>query len=1364
MLRLAIFHVRYLLAPLLLFCASSLLAADPFVKYLGIENGLSNNAVTCVYQDYKGFMWFGTYDGLNKFDGSAFTVFRNRIGDSVSLKGNEIYSIAGDAEHNLWIGGRYGVSIYHSGRHYFSAPYYRPVHAQKTRDISFPVTNIIADRKGMIYAGAEKGGLLVFSPGSDTGRQIPLLENGRYIAPYEVTTLASDRDGSIWLFVQEKGLCRYVPGDNKVTIVNTSLRQGNCIRADDAGHLWIGTDNGLYRYDAGKAGVSGSFIESGCKVFGLCLDARGMLWIASDGKGVYSLEKDASKAKPFISADGEPLINSSAVYAIYEDKQQRKWIGTLRGGVNVIEPKQSSFTTVIYQGEKPNNPNRNFILSFCEAPDGNIWIGTDGGGLRCWDRSRNSYKVYSHDPHNRNSLTGNFVTGIVSDTQQQLWVSTWMGGVSRLHKASGTFEYFPCFNPFTGREEKKVWLLYEDRHRNLWASTSNDGTLYRFNRGTQRFELFDKNIVNIQCLAEDSEGHLWGGNYSSLVRIDTATGKHISYGIGYTVRSIHEDKQGNFWVGTQGGGLLQFNTHTGTYKRYDENNGLGGNTVLRILEDSTGNLWISSFSGLLRFDVKERKFRAFTISDGLQSNQFGFNAALALRSGEFLFGGIKGFNIFYPNEVTAQVNAPEIFLTGIQIDGSPLETNSRFITERTLENVHEITIPYNRSAVVLSFVAPEYGAPDKIRYAYYLDGWDKHWNYSNNVRNANYSRLEEGTYVFRIRATDALGRWGNEIQALRIIVLPPWYRTWWAYALYVSLVFGGIWMYTRYTARQQRLHYEIRLARLAHEKDKELHEKRISFFTNISHEFRTPLTLIINPVKEMLGNRNTAPEQELGTVYRNARRLLSLVDQLLLFRKADSGADILRVARVDIHTLAHEVFLCFSQQARTKNIDYRFETNGERPELFVDREKMEVALFNLLSNAFKFTPDGGSVMLEVRQDDCQVIVQVQDSGCGIKEEDRSHIFEKFRQAAHKAPKKSGFGIGLYLVKHFVENHGGRVGCSNAESGGACFTIVLQKGVAHLPAGYTMQEETSGHVLLEELAGSEQPATAGKQTVVIKGRTAEEVVTSKRSILLIDDDPEIMAYLQQLFHPQYLLYTAADGNEGFRLAQECTPDLIITDISMQGMDGLELCSRIKHSESLGHIPVILLTGTTDTQVKLKGIEGGADDYITKPFDKELLRARVETILRNRSLLQRYFFDNITLKETNVKVPVEYRDFLKKCIEVIEANLDAEDFNIRKFSRLMGMSHSGLYQKVKSISGQSLNAFIRSIRLRRAAVLMLTENLNISQVAFQVGISDVKYFRAQFVKLFGMTPSEYIRRYRFSFNQDCNVIKMAENEEG
>jgi len=1321
----------------------------PPVRYVGIEDGLSNNAVTGVYQDYKGFMWFTTYDGLNRYDGRSFTIFRNRIGDSASLKGNEVYCIADDLRHNLWVGGRNGLSIYRPDRGAFSIPSYSPPAGGVLRPVGSEVLNINRDGRGDILVATGGTGLLVFAKGDSVGKQIKLRSGA---VNYKVSAICQDSsDGTTWLIVENVGLCHYSWKGQEVRVVNGSHKQGNCLRADGRGQLWFGSDNGLYRYSISEDSYTGSYVDGAFRVSGLCIDREGLLWVATDGRGLLVKGQDDTKARPYLGPGGKPVVNSSAVYSVYEDGQGRKWIATLRGGVNIIEARPNPIRTIVYNPEKNSNPNNNFILSFCEDQDRHIWIGTDGGGLRCWNREKDEYKVYTHDPGDKKSVGGNFITGILRDAQNEIWVSSWYGGISRYKRAGGNFVHYTCVNPYTGLEENKVWLLYEDRQRRLWASTSNDGTLYTLNRASDRWELFDTTIVNIQCLAEDGAGSLWGGNYSSLIRIDRDQKKHRKYELGYTVRCIHEDRSGNFWVGTQGGGLLLFDRQTGGYKRFDEHSGLRSNTILRILEDAEGNLWMSTFNGLVRFDARERSFRSFLQSDGLQSDQFSFNAAMALRSGEFLFGGIKGFNLFYPDSIYGQASKPAIYLTAIRVEDKSLTPASRYVVDRQLEDIRAIEVPYEAANLSFDFVSPEYSAPDKVQYAYYLEGWDSRWNFNNMVRTAHYSRLREGSYTFFLRATDALGRWGTEKKVLFVRVLPPWYRTWWAYLIYGLCLAGGVFLYVRYTRKQERLRYEIKLAHLENEKDKELNEKKLSFFTNISHEFRTPLSLIINPLKEA-----REKDKELTTAYRNARRLLSLVDQLLLFRKADSGADVLKIGRLDMVEITKEVWLCFIQQAKAKGIDYGFAGEVKDPVIYADREKIEIALFNLLSNAFKFTPDGGRINVVLGENAGEVSVTVEDSGPGIAASDMEGIFGKFKGMAQK-----GFGIGLYLVKHFVESHRGRVYCQSEVGFGARFTIVLRKGVSHLPADSVQVGDGHSEGLLGELVDGAEAGAPDKEDVPVllteDGKTADEVITGKKSLLLIDDEEEIGQYLDHLFRDKYLLYRASNGEDGWKLAQQVIPDLVISDVRMQGMDGVELCNKIKRSEALGHIPVILLTGETATEARLRGIEGGADDYITKPFDKDLLQAKVETVLRNRDQLRRFFFDSITLKETAIKVPVEYQEFLRRCIEVVEGHLDTEDFTTRKFAQAMGMSRSGLYQKVKSISGQSLNAFIRSIRLRRAAVLMLKDGMNVNQAAFQVGIGDARYFREQFVKLFGMTPSDYIKKYRPAFNGELNIIK-------
>lgn len=1355
--------LRCLLAFFLLIARISYGSDNP-VEYLGIEHGLSNNAVTCIYQDHHGFMWFGTYDGLNRYDGYSFKIFRNKIGDNTSLTNNNIYTIEGDNKHNLWVGGQKGGCVYNPIQSNFSPLWYLSRKDKMVHPVLDGVHCLKSAKDGIMLAGTAHDGLLLFLNQQDPGRQIPL-ENISGSTNYMVPAIEYDSKRNLsWVFVQQYGLFMYDHKKEVLIKINDQVKQGNSLKLSPDGDLWLGNDDGLFKFSVSANAYQGNFLPLKQKVVHLTVDRKGILWIASDGGGVWLLPPFFFRAHPFLSDEGKALVNSNAVYDIYEDMEGRKWIGTLRGGVNMVESRTNPFKHIIHQSTDQNSPAKNFILTFCEDDHRNVWIGTDGAGLRYWNRSTNKMTDFVHIAGNGHSISSNFITSITEDVKGDIWISTWFGGINKFNWATKSFEHFTCFNPFTNAEEKNTWIVYEDRQQRIWGGATNDGSLYLFNPKANKFEIFDPEIMNLQCIAEDNEGNFWGGNYSSLINIDRVGKNHKTFQLGTTVRCLHEDKKKNFWLGTQGSGLLLFDRKTGKYKSFTTADGLPSNTILRILEDKNGDLWLSTFNGLTRFNPDKKICLNFSQSDGLQSNQFSFNAGLALQSGEFLFGGIKGFNIFFPDSVINTTNDRKVFLTGLKINNKLIEEDGSYITARDLDKINEITLPYNRTALTMDFLALDYSGADKIMYAYYLEGWDKVWNYSNIIRTANYTRIPEGNYTFKVKVAGADGKWMEETALLKIIVLPPWHRTWWAYVLYISFIGGVIYLYIRYTKRQERLKYEVKLAHLENEKEKEVNERKLNFFTNISHEFRTPLTLIINPLKDMLGHgAGSNQEKELNIVYRNARRLLSLVDQLLLFRKADSGADILKISKVNIVELCHDVYHCFIHQAKVNNITYGLENNihSEPLQVYLDKEKIEIALFNLLSNAFKFTPNGGNILFILNETKETVELVVKDNGCGIASEDSRRIFEKFQQSSHqKNINKTGFGIGLYLVKHFVTGHQGSIQCESVVNQGTTFIITLKKGESHLPANSIRQEVGTQSGLLNELAAETSSAKIEKDQPLSnrsEGKVAEEVITDRRSILLIDDNEEIRGYLQHAFEEKFVVYTAESGEEGYRLANDIVPDLVISDINMQGMNGVELCLAIKKSNILGHIPVILLTAETGNDIQLKGIEGGADDYITKPFDIAMLLAKVDTILKNRNLLQQYFFDNITLKETSVKVPAEYRDFLKKCIKVIEENIDTDDFTIKKFAQAMGMSRSSLYQKVRSISGQSLNAFIRSIRLRRAAVLMLTGNMNINQAAFQVGIADARYFREQFVKLFGMNPSDYIAKYRNSFNRDFNIIK-------
>jgi len=1345
-------------------------AQDIQVRYLGIENGLSNNVVNTIFQDHNGFMWFGTYDGLNRYDGHSFKIYRNIIDDSTSLGSNNINAIDEDASHRLWIGGQKEVNILNPVTSTFSTPSYTFYKGKTTPRLNDNVMAIAVTDAGKTLAGTQHNGLFYFSD-IKNGRQIPLRWKGKDILNYSVSAINYDkRRGVAYVFVQDYGLFDFNFKDGSLHLKTDALRYANCLKAAGNEKLWLGNDWGLYLFDEVTNRFSDSYLSYGGPVVNVCEDKKGALWIATDGAGVWLLENGASKAKPLqpTSEDGKSLINSNSVYAVCEDKEERKWIGTLRGGINIIEPA-SPFKKIVYQPGDNNASVKNFIFSFCEDESGKIWIGTDGAGLRYWDRSSNAYQTFEHNEKNPGSVSSNFITSIIKDKQNNVWFSTWFGGINRYNRATKSFEHFDCFNSKIKAVNNNIWRLLLDSKNRLWACAVRSGALYQFDYGLKKFVEFDNSLPELQALAEDNTGTLWGGDYSALIKIDTINKKHTYYKVGYPIRCIYEDKKNNFWVGTQEGGLMLVDKKSGRFQRYTTNEGLSNNTVLRILEDELGNLWLSTYNGLSKFNAQKNEWQNFNQSDGLQSNQFSFNAALALQSGEFMFGGIKGFNIFYPGNVHSKSLFPEIFLSSLSINNSPIEKNEKFVKERSLEKIRRIVIPYDQGLLSLEYLGLDYSDVSNIDYAYQLKGWDKHWNNVGNSRTANYSNLQEGDYIFEVKVSNKRGAWSEPYNLLQITVLPPWYRTWWAYCIYFLVVSGILYSYTLYKNRQAHLKYQVQLANVEMQKERELNEKKIAFFTNVSHEFRTPLSLIINPIKDLLHKtENKAETRELRIVYRNARRLLRLVDQLLLFKKTEQETGSLNLSNQNVYTLSRDVFLCFSEQARSRKIKYELRCNAKDIMIEADREKIEIALFNILSNAFKFTPDGGSIIFTIEEEKGKVNFIVSDTGPGIPAEEGQKLFERFTQLK-SASNKAGFGIGLYLVKNFIEAHGGSTSFSSKEGKGTTFQISLNSLNANhaiadnsIPATEinTISQETDlpqeevplpakpVSSLLNEM--SEDPAEQEESQT--NALVIQELATEKQTLLVIDDDEEIRHYLVNILSDQYKILQADDGTKGLKLAKEHLPDLIISDIVMQGLDGLDLCKTIKENSSLNHIPVILLTGSSSDEMQLKGMHTGADDFIKKPFDKDILMARVNSILKRRNILQSYFYNEVTLGSAKFKVSAEYKEFIEKCMRIVEEHLLDDDFSIKVLATEIGMSHSNLYKKIRAVSGQSVNSFIRFVRLKKAAEFLISTEMNVNETATMVGFQSMKYFRAQFYNLFGLNPSDYIKKFRKPFHNN------------
>lgn len=1353
------------------------------ITRLGIEKGLSNNSVRCIYQDHNGFMWFGTYDGLNRYNGYEFKIFRNSLGDSNSLPHNFIYAIHEDADYNLWVGTGQGAGIYNNLTGQFRPAWYLRSDNKKRERIANNVNAFATDKEGNVFIGTNGSGLMVRFRGMDAADQFTILKDGESTTNYNVTAIKVDKKNRIWMFIAPVGLCLFDTKLKKIITVDGQLTRASCIEVDELDNVWIGSAFGLYKYKISDASLNLVHSESQHNIISdnitsltLCSDGR--LWMGSKGGGITVSDLATHSVQYLLPGESRNSISSEYIAAIYEDREGRKWLGTIKGGINIYSSAHSFFNTIAHEKYNNNSLINNFVSAFLEDDNDNVWIGTDGGGLSIWNRSTNRFTNYKHEAGKPGSLSNNQVSSIVQDYQGEIWLATWGGGINKFNKLTGTFQQVVCKNSSSGNENENVWILYEDNKKVLWATTFGNGLLYYLNRSKNRFEEFSQeNLKDLLSFVQDSDGNLWGGNSHELIMIDRNGDRHIWYEIGKPVRAIYESRAGQFWLGTEGGGLILFDRQKGKIiKRLSVNDGLANNAVLNILEDNNGDLWMSTFNGLSQLILKENRFKNYYQEDGLQSNQFLYSAALKLKSGELMFGGIRGFNIFTPGTVTATRKPAPVLITDMRINNFPLSLESNYIKETEEGQIKAIEIPFHEAALSVDFAALEFSVPNKISYAYMLEGWDKNWNYSGKVRTANYTRLREGKYTLRIKCTDAEGVWSDKQLAINVIVLPPWYRSWWSFILYTIAIIGAVVAYQRYRSNKARLTYEVALAKatvskekaerekieaeyktqvaeremekVKAEKEQEINDKRLTFFTSISHEFRTPIGLILNPVKDLLKDPDIRKKDQavLKLIYRNARRLLSLVDQLLLFRKAEAGADRLRIVKLDLCALCKEVFLAFEQQARASNIHYEFTCTANVIEIYADREKLEIAFYNLISNALKYTAGGGKISVEVSERPNTAIALVKDTGYGIPHDVGDKLFERFYQVRNKnTPAKRGFGIGLFLVKHFVESLKGRVWYESREGEGTTFILELLKGRQHFDDELFVDDVAAEPTIFKELIAN-RPISNETAADKTGKQEPDPLLPERRSMVIVDDDEQITDYLAQLFSAEFTVHLTDNAIEGLKLAGQHVPDIIISDVNMDGMNGIEFCTAVKDDASLSHIPIILLSGNESQEARLEGLEGGAEDYITKPFDNDLLMARVKNILKSRTTLQKYFFNEVTLGKTSYKVAPEYKGFLDNCIAIVEAHLDNADFGIKMLASELNMGQSNLYKKVKSISGQSPSSFIRCIRLRKVAKLLIETDYNINEAALTAGFNDMKYFREQFSKLFGMKPSDYVRTFR------------------
>jgi signal transduction histidine kinase/DNA-binding response OmpR family regulator/streptogramin lyase len=1194
----------------------------------------------------------------------------------------------------------------------------------------------------------------------------------------EATSILKDKDNRIWAGTSGKYLNRYDPASDRFERIPIGISNPDeldhipqSILIDQDGDFWIGNNlSNLILWDRKKdAFTLRNFLDKNVPIFQIYQDKQGIIWVATDGHGIYFIDKTKGIVDHIVHNPSSPFsISNNQPSRILEDTNGIIWIATYNTGVNKLALSKSAFGHFFQQPGNRNTLSHKIAQAIIEDKSGRIWIGTDGGGLNLFDEKTNSYKHFRNIPGDASSLASDKIVFLCESYDGSLWVCTWDGGLNKLNPETGRFIRYRhnAADPFS-IGQNSIWSAVEDRQHRLWIGTQAaglnvldpaTGKFYQYtNKSTDSTSLRNNFVISLFI---DSDDRLFVGTSTGLSMVDLNAASSSFPGrlqfrnfkekslVGGRINSITEDRDGNIWIGTDLG-LNKLNANLNLLATYTTIDGLPNNLITGIKEDDHGNIWITTKSGLSRFNPMTHKFKNFNVHDGLQGMEFQSKAIDKSRDGRILIGGINGFNIFHPETILADSAQPRLLLTDLKIFNLSVKAHDtlhkRVILKEPITRTKAITLRYDEDYISLEFLALNYNNPEKNRYAYRMVGLDQDWNYVGNKRSASYANLAPGHYTFEVMASHDAS-WGRNTVALEIDILPPPWKTWWAYMLYVVAIGLLVWLGMRFYTRRVR-----------EEKEHELDQMKLMFFINVSHEFRTPLTLILNPIDKILSAYTNPDEVKASalTIQRSARRLLNLVNQLLDFRKTDLGKAPLQTVYTDIVQFSRDIFLLFNDMARIKNIDFRFD-GVESLSTWFDPDKVEKILTNLLSNAIKFTEPGGTVTLFISRTELPqkrlrgmnpkeyVMLQVKDTGIGLKKEQLKHVFERF---FHVDNTKTGTGIGLHFTRTLVELHHGEIEVESEYGKGSTFTVKLP-----LNEKRNRRETQDKTFSLDQYSFDSNAIKAVEYELAIANTSggAEAMGeepgngTDKRPVLLIvEDNKELRSHLRNELRNHYKIKEAVNGADGLEKVLKYYPDIIISDIMMPEMDGFELCRRIKTDIETSHIPVVLLTARSLEEDKIEGYQTGADEYLPKPFNIHVLKARLKNLLEARQRLKEKFMSTGgVLPASEVTTNTLDEVFLDKVTKVILENISDPDFSLENLLEKVGISRSHFFRKINSLTGQNPSNFIRTVRLKYAAGLLLQRHHSIKEISYLAGFNSSAYFSKTFRELFGKTPQQYI----------------------
>ena len=1372
--------MKKLFAFTLLFLCINNYAQESFTghSFINIKEGIPKVGVSSIVQDHFGFIWIGTTGtGIYKFDGIDYYAYKNDLEDNTSLSSNLVQCAFVDSQKRLWFGTENGLNLYDKDLDQFKRISLKSKYKENILDLE-------EDTSGNLLVGTDNTGL--FKLNTSTFEVVKVLNNTQQ--DLTIHSIKNTKQGKTFLgtnlglkevdFINNKLIHTRLFTDTDKSI-NTAIEN---LFIDNNDNLWIGFYGGEGVYKCALTNDRNNniirldkFDYTSKKIMKIIQLSDNTLMIATENDGLFHLKENGTLVKHYVSnkTDENSILHNS-IWELFIDKNDRIWMGYFNSGIAVSDQLFDKFKDLKSLSNKNNSLTIPSVTSVLKDKSGNIWMSTDGGGIDVYNPVTGKFTHINKKSNTAYSgLKSDYIVSLFLDSQDNLWAGSWDEGIFLLKKGAKKFINFNRTNRPETINSNAFRSFSEDSKGNVWIASYSDG-LNSYNLSTNEFTKYNskeflkyKYLGNkIMCVSVSSDDVVWVGTADGLFKIEdlgdnkfdiTSLAKRMQKEYGNLsdvnhILSIYESSDKNIWIGTRGAGLCMYNKEKDSFTWYNKSVGLEEENISAIIEDNDKNIWVSGNSGLTKINVEDKKFTNFNSNDGLLSNDFNFEAVFKDKKGTLYFGNYKGLDYFNPKDINTNSSLPSLHLTDFKLFNksvTPKEENSPL--KKVISETNSIELSHKQSVFTIEFTGLNYTRSEKNNYAYYLEGYESSWNYVGQKRSATYTNLDQGNYVFKLKASNNDNIWNEVPLELKITILPPWWKTKSAILCYITAFLFCIFLLNFLTQKRLKEKEELNNQRLIQAQDDDLNKKKLQFFTNISHEFRTPLTLIINPIKDIISNKELNLPQSVknkhAIIYKNTDRLYRLINELMDIRKLEHNKMNVRASKINLISFTKNLTSYFEEEANNKNILLSVDSDVPDLGVWADEKMIEKIIFNLLSNAIKATPKGGAINVELFSNDKlhhlplvnkekpvkAVEILISDTGAGLNEKEVEKIFERFYQVEDQNKSYiGGTGIGLEVVKSFVYLHKGEIKVESKLGSGTTFKILLPIGKEHYREDQIIYNQDKKEQVKENFLSiqSLQETAQPEQTALAKTKT----------VLIVEDNIELINYLKNELTIEYKVFIASNGKEGIKVAKEVLPDAIITDVVMPEMDGFEFCKTIKNDASTSHIPLLMLTARTTIKNRIEGIENGADAYMVKPFDLKLLKLRLSQLITSRQLIFDKYFGAISGADEKINSSSIDKDFIQQLLDYINENISDSNLSVEELASQLKLSRSQLYRKIKTLTGQTVNEFIRKIRLERAKQILDSGNANISEACFSVGFSSPSYFSKCFKAHFGVLPSE------------------------